>query len=77
MALLIKKLRRRSGRAMRQAAHKLENRFLAAQGRKAMRQKISKAGKVTRKAVRAGVIAGTVVAVGVVGREIRKRRRED
>lgn len=77
MATLIKKLRRRSGGAMRRAAHNLENRFLAAQGRKAMRQKISRAREVTRKAVRAGIIAGTAVAVGVVSREIRKRRRED
>lgn len=61
--------------ALRRAARKLEDRFLAAQGRRAVREKVTRAGKVTRKAAKAGLIAGTLVAVGVVGREIRKRRK--
>ncbi len=58
---------------LRQAYHDLETRLLATAGRKAIRRRVQVAKKVGRKAVRAGLIAGTVAAVSVVVREVRKR----
>lgn len=56
---------------------KAETKFLAAQGRKAVQGKVRTVKKVTRKAVRTGLVTGALAAVTVVVREIRKRRRLD
>jgi hypothetical protein len=67
--------RRRKGTA-RKAYEKLETRILVAQGRKAVRAKAEKVAKVTRKAVRTGLIAGGIAAATVVIRAVRRQRRE-
>ncbi len=59
---------------LRKAYHDLETRVLAAAGRNAIRRRVRTVRQVSRKAVRTGLIAGTVAAVGVVIREVRKRR---
>lgn len=64
--------RNAAGRAVK----KLETKILVAEGRKAVRRKVRTVGTVSRKAAKTGLIAGTIVAAGVVVREIRKRRRE-
>ena len=76
MTLLGKLTRARKG-AARRAYEKLETRILAAQGRKAVRAKAKTAAKVTRKAMKAGLIAGGMVAAGVVIRAVRKRPAGD
>ena len=53
----------------------LENRVLAAEGRRAVRTKVATAKKVTKKALKTGAIAGVVVAAAVVVREAKKRKK--
>jgi hypothetical protein len=53
----------------------LENRALAAEGRRAVRTKIATAKKVTKKALKAGAIAGVAVTAAVLVREAKKRRK--
>jgi hypothetical protein len=54
---------------------KLQDRVLIAAGRKAIRQRMDRAGKVTRKAAKAGLVVGALVAASVARREVRKHRR--
>ena len=61
----------------RKVYQKAETRFLVAQGKKAVKGKVRAVKKVTRKAVKTGLITGALAAVSVVVREIRKRRRLD
>lgn len=75
MTSLMKKLAARSKTAASAALEKLETRILVAEGRKSVRKRARAVAKVSRKAAKAGAIAGTLVAAGVVVREIRKRRR--
>jgi hypothetical protein len=63
---------RRAKRAVRRAYEKLETRILVAQGRKVIRARAARIARVTRKAVRTGLIAGGIAAAGVVIRAIRK-----
>lgn len=53
----------------------LENRVLAAEGRRAVGAKVATAKKVTKKALKTGAIAGVAVAAAVLVRETKKRRR--
>jgi hypothetical protein len=53
----------------------LENRALAAEGRRAIRGRVATAKKVTKKAIRSGAIAGVVVAAAVIVREAKKRKK--
>ncbi len=53
--------------------HDLENRVLAAAGRRAIRNGVRTVKRVGRRAARAALIAGTVAAATVVVREVRKR----
>lgn len=73
MMTLLGKLRRRKG-VVRKAYEKLETRILVAQGRKTVRAKADKVAKVTRKAVKTGLITGGIAAATVVVRAVRKRR---
>lgn len=75
MGKLMKKLTSRGKGAARGAYKKLETRVLVAEGRKSIRGKVRAVKKVTRKAVKTGLITGTLAAVSVVAREIRKRRK--
>ena len=71
MGKLIKKL----GGAGRKAYQKVETRVLVAEGKKAVRRKVTTVKKVTRKAIKTGILTGALAAAGVVAREIRKRRK--
>jgi hypothetical protein len=75
MAKLGRKLAQRGKDAARDAYEKLENKVLVAEGRKSIRGKVRTVKKVTRKAVKTGLITGALAAVSVVAREIRKRRK--
>jgi hypothetical protein len=75
MGKRIKKLTSRSKAAARDAYEKLETKVLVAEGRKSIRGKVRTVKKVTRKAVKTGLITGALAAVSVVAREIRKRRK--
>ena len=77
MAKLIKKLTSRGGKTARKAYQKAETRFLVAQGRKSVKGKVRTVKRVTRKAVKTGLLTGAIAAASVVVREIRKRRRLD
>lgn len=68
------KLTERIGKAATRAAKDAETRLLAAEGRKSLKAKVARAKRVTKKALKAGAIAGAVVATAVVMRERRKRR---
>ena len=76
MATMKEKLTgRRKGVAQR-AYEKVENRVLVAQGRKAVKGKIETVRKVTRKAVKTGIVTGSLAALGVVIGAVRKARRD-
>jgi hypothetical protein len=53
----------------------VELRVLAHEGRRSIREKVAIAKRVTKKAVKAGLVAGAVVATAVVLRERKKRRK--
>lgn len=73
---LLGKLARRSKSVARKAYERLETRILVAQGRRAIRAKTAKVAKVTRKALKTGLITGGIAAAAVVVRAVRKQRRE-
>ena len=75
MTKLTKKLLARGKEAARGAYERVENKVLVAEGRKSVKGKVRAVKKVSRKAARAGLIAGTLAAVGVVVLELRKRRK--
>lgn len=76
MTKLTKRLVQRGRDAARAAYEKVETRILVAEGRKAVKGKVRTVTKVSKKAAKAGLIVGTLAAVGVVVREVRKRRRD-
>ncbi len=71
MSKVTKKVSRAAGRAR----DKVETKLLVAEGRRSVRAKVATVKKVTRKAVKAGLIAGAFAAAGVVIRETKKRRK--
>ena len=68
------KLSDRAGRAAGRKVKEVENRILAAEGRKSIKAKVATVKRVTKKALKAGAIAGVLVATAVVMRERKKRR---
>ena len=68
------KIADRVGRAAGRKAKEVENRILAAEGRKSIKAKVATVKRVTKKALKAGAIAGALVATAVVMRERKKRR---
>lgn len=68
------KLSDRVGRAAGRKVKEVENRILAAEGRKSIRAKVATVKRVMKKALKAGAIAGALVATAVVMRERKKRR---
>jgi hypothetical protein len=70
-----KKLTKSSKGRVRKAYDKVENKVMAAVGRKAVKMKLRSAKKVGRKAAGAALAAGAMAAAGVVLREMRKRKR--
>lgn len=71
MTKFTKKVSRAAGRAR----DKVETKILVAEGKRSLRSKVDVVKKVTRKAVKAGAVAGAIAAVSVVIRETKKRRR--
>jgi hypothetical protein len=77
MGKLMKTLAGKSRDAARKAYQKAETKILVAEGRKSVRGKVRTVKKVTRKAIKTGLITGALAAASVVAREIRKRRAKD
>ena len=75
MGKLLKKLSTGGKQAARKAYQKVETRILVAEGKKAVRGKVRTVKRVTRKAVRTGLITGAIAAASVVVREVRKRKK--
>jgi hypothetical protein len=75
MGKLMKKLTGRGKDTARKAYEKAETKILVAEGRRSVRAKVRTVKKVTRKAIKTGLITGALAAAGVVAREIRKRRK--
>jgi hypothetical protein len=71
------KLTTRIRRAATKAVEDAELRVLANEGRKSISAKVARVKRVTKKALKAGAIAGAMVATAVVMRERRKRRKLD
>ena len=71
------KLADRVGRATKRKVKDVETRILAAEGRKSIKAKVATVKRVTKKALKAGAIAGVLVATAVVMREREKRRKLD
>ncbi len=71
------KLTTRIGRAAGRMLDDAETRLLAAEGRRSIAKKVARAKRTTTKALKAGAIAGVVVAATVIVRERRKHRRLD
>jgi hypothetical protein len=69
----LSRLAARGSDAVRKAYKKVETRVLVAQGRKAVRARFERVSSVSRKAAKAGLLAGAVAAAGVLVREVRKR----
>jgi hypothetical protein len=69
------KLRQKTMDVARSAYKKVETEVLAVEGRRSLERKARVVANVTRKAVKAGIVAGAVVATAVVVRDIRKRRK--
>ncbi len=69
------KITDRAGRAAGRKVKEVENRILAAEGRKSIRAKVATVKRVTKKALKAGAIAGALAATAVVMRERKKRQR--
>lgn len=63
------------GKQVKATVDDLETRALAAEGRRSVRAKVATAKRVTKKALKAGAIAGAVVAAAVLVRENKKRRK--
>lgn len=73
MAKLTDRVTRAAGRKVKE----VETRILAAEGRKSIKAKVANVKRVTKKALKAGAIAGAIVATAVVMRERKKRRNLD
>ena len=62
------------GRQVKAAVDDLEQRALAAEGRRSVRAKVATAKRVTGKALKTGAIAGAIAVTAVLVRERRKHR---
>jgi hypothetical protein len=77
MGKLGKRLVTKGTDVARKAYDKVETRILVAEGRKAVRGKARTVAKVSKKAVKTGLLVGALAAAKVVVQEIRKRRKLD
>jgi hypothetical protein len=71
MPRVTERIRQAAGRRVEE----VENAILVQEGKRSLRAKVENVKRVTRKAAKAGAIAGAVVATAVVMRERRKRRK--
>lgn len=69
------KLGTKLGKQVQVTVDDLETRALAAEGRRSVRTKVATAKRVTGKALKAGAIAGAMVAAAVLVRENKRRRK--
>ena len=76
MTTVTEKLTKRRKGVARRAYEKVENRILVAEGRKAVKGKLETVRKVTRQAVKTGIVTGSLAALGVVFGAVRKARRD-
>lgn len=60
---------------MSKLSNRVEEKVLAAVGRKALRDKARAVARVGKKAAKVGLITGAVAAAVVIRREIRKARK--
>lgn len=75
MGKLLDKLAGKGKSAAKRAYKDVETRVLVAEGRRSVQAKVRTVKKVTRKAVKTGLITGAIAATAVLAREIRKRRK--
>jgi hypothetical protein len=66
---------RAAGRAAGKVAEKATTPLLVAEGKRSLKAKMHTVTKVTKKALKTGLIAGSLVAAAVVRHEVRKRRK--
>ena len=71
------KLTTRLGRATKRAVDAIETQLLVNEGRKSVQAKVARVKRTTKKALKAGAIAGALVATALVMRDNRKRRKLD
>ena len=70
----VKKRTSKGINAVRKVYQKAETEFLAAQGRKAVREKAEFAVATTKKAARAGLVAGVITSAAVVYGAVKRRK---
>jgi hypothetical protein len=68
-------MKKKLGARAKGAARDVEEKVMAAEGRRSIKQKVATVKKVTKKALKAGAVAGAVVATAVVMRERKKRKK--
>lgn len=68
------RLTERLGKTAARKVREVENRILVAEGRRSIKAKVAVVKRVTKKALKAGAMAGAIVATTVVLRERKKRR---
>lgn len=67
---------RKGAAKVKKVASDLETRALVAEGRRSVRAKTATVKKVSKKALKAGIVTGVVTAAAVVVHEVRKRRAQ-
>lgn len=77
MTRLTEKLATKGRKAAKKAFEKIETKVYLWQGRKVVGRKVETTARVSKKAAKAGLIAGALAAAGVVRREVMKGRRHD
>lgn len=65
---------RKSAAKVKEIAADLETRALIAEGRRSVRTKTATVKKVSKKALKTGLVTGAMAAAAVVVHEVRKRR---
>lgn len=66
--------RKTIGARAKRVAKNVEEKVMAAEGRRSIRQRVDTVKKVSTKALKAGAVAGMAVAAAVVMRERKKRK---
>jgi rRNA processing protein Gar1 len=70
----VKNLTEKGIKAVRKVYQKAETEFLVAQGRKAVKEKTKFAVTTTKKAARAGLVAGVITSAAVVYGAVKRRK---
>lgn len=67
---------RKTATRVKNKAEEVETRLLVSEGRRSVRAKTATVKKVTKKAVKAGLVTGAAAVAAVVIHEVRKRRKQ-